>query len=165
MKLVPLPFLLRWLMRFWPPYLGAGIRVTKVAEDLSLVEVEMKLRPWNQNYVGTQFGGSLYSMTDPFLMLMLMHRLGPAYVVWDKSATIRFKRPGRGRVVARFELPASQVSEIRARVDAERKVEPQFQVKIVDEAGAVVAEVDKTLYVRRKDSLPKGEAVLSRVPA
>jgi uncharacterized protein DUF4442 len=49
------------VMRFYPPYLGAGIAVTRVAADLSVVEVEMKLSAWNRNFVGTQFGGSLYS--------------------------------------------------------------------------------------------------------
>src|ERR1700756_4653555 len=103
----PAPFLP--LMIFSPPYLGAGVRVRLAAKDLSRVEVEMRLTPWNRNFVGTHFGGSLYSMCDPFLMLMLMARLGPEYVVWDKSAAIEFIRPGRGTVAATFELPQARV--------------------------------------------------------
>ncbi|MGH9570126.1 MAG: DUF4442 domain-containing protein [Candidatus Angelobacter sp.] len=140
-------------LRFYPPYLGAGVRVTHVADDFGSIEVEMPLRFYNRNYVGTHFGGSLYSMCDPFFMLMLMNILGPGYIVWDKAATIRFKRPGKGLVKARFEIPAEMVREIRAAADANGKVEPQFQVQITDSEGNVVAEVDKLLYVRRKDRM------------
>jgi acyl-coenzyme A thioesterase PaaI-like protein len=143
----------RWffrLLRFYPPYLGAGVRVTHVAPDLSAVEVEMKLRFWNRNYVGTHFGGSLYSLADPFFMLLLIEALGPGYVVWDKEATIRFKRPGRGTVRARFHLPQERVEEIRAEADARGKTEPRFAVQVLSEEGEVVAEVEKLLYVRRK---------------
>jgi hypothetical protein len=139
------------LLRFWPPYLGAGIRVTKTNDDLTRVEVELKLRFWNKNYVGTQFGGSLYAMTDPFLMLMLMKNLGREYIVWDKAAAIRFRKPGKGHVFAKFELTQELIAQIRARADTEAKVEPQFKVEITDSSGELIAEVDKTLYVRRKD--------------
>src|SRR5438067_185047 len=102
------------LMGFYPPYLGAGVSVTDVAPDLTALEVAMNLSAWNRNFVGTQFGGSLYSMCDPFFMLLLMMQLGDGYVVWDKSASIDFLRPGRGKVRARFELPSGRVEELRA---------------------------------------------------
>ena len=140
------------LLRFWPPYLGAGISVVHVAEDLSVLEVEMKLSPWNRNFVGTQFGGSLYSMCDPFFMLMLMMQLGPGYVVWDKNASIDFLRPGRGRVKARFEMPRARVDQLRAETDAQGKINPSFEVTVVDEKGEPVARVRKVLSVRKKDA-------------
>lgn len=136
------------LMRFYPPYLGAGISVVHVARDLSVIEVEMKLSVWNRNFVGTQFGGSLYSMCDPFFMLILADALGRRYVVWDKAATIRFLRPGRGTVHATFHIPLVEIEEIRAAADAGRKVEPTFKAEVLDDAGEVVAEVEKLLYVR-----------------
>jgi hypothetical protein len=139
------------LINLWPPYLGAGIRLREVAPDFTSLEVEMKLRFWNRNYVGTHFGGSLYAMTDPFLMLMMMENLGKDYIVWDKAASIRFKKPGKGRVRARFELPRGRISEIRAEADRLPKTEPEFQVQVLNDADEVVAEVHKTLYVRRKD--------------
>ncbi|MFL5362262.1 MAG: DUF4442 domain-containing protein, partial [Myxococcales bacterium] len=105
------------LMRFYPPYLGAGISVVHVARDLSVIEVEMKLSVWNRNFVGTQFGGSLYSMCDPFFMMIAYLRLGPDYVVWDKSASIRFVKPGRGRVRARFEIPTERLEAIKSEAD------------------------------------------------
>jgi acyl-coenzyme A thioesterase PaaI-like protein len=140
------------LLRFYPPYLGAGISVKHVAPDLSALEVEMTLSTLNRNFVGTQFGGSLYSMCDPFFMLMLMMQLGDRYVVWDKSASIDFLRPGRGKVKARFEMPRERVEEIRAETDAKGKINPTFEVTILDAQGEAVARVRKVLSVRRKDA-------------
>jgi len=140
----------RWMIRLlslYPPYLGAGVRV-KASPDLRTFEVRMKLRWWNRNYVGTQFGGSLYSMCDPFFMLALADALGRGYIVWDKAATIRFRRPGRGAVRATFHLPQEKIDEIRAAADAQGKVEPTFTVNVLSEEGEVVAEVEKLLYVR-----------------
>lgn len=146
----------RWLIRLlslYPPYLGAGVRV-RVSPDFRTFEVRMKLRWWNRNYVGTHFGGSLYTMCDPFFMLILFEHLGRDYIVWDKAATIRFRRPGRGTVRATFHIPEERVAEIRAAADRDGKVEPSFRVEVVDERGEVVAEVEKLLYVRRKDAVP-----------
>ncbi|HVR98256.1 MAG TPA: DUF4442 domain-containing protein [Thermoanaerobaculia bacterium] len=142
----------RWLLRmmsFFPPYLGAGIRV-RVTPDLRTFEVRMGLHWWNRNYVGTQYGGSLYSMCDPFFMLILVDALGRGYIVWDKRASIRFRRPGRGAVRATFHIPQERVDEIRAAADRDGKVEPVFKVDVLDEQGEVVAEVEKLLYVKKK---------------
>lgn len=138
-------------IKFYLPYLGAAVRVTHIADDFSTINVEMPLRFYNRNVVGTHFGGSLYSMCDPFFMLMLINILGPDYIVWDKVATIRFKKPGKGLVRAEFHIPKQTVAEIRAAADRQGKVEPQFRVAVTDSEGVVVAEIDKTLYVRRKN--------------
>jgi len=135
-------------INIWPPLLGAGIRVRWHSNRV--VDVEMKLRPWNRNYVGTHYGGSLYSMTDPFYMLMLMENLGSDYVVWDKAASIRFRKPGRGKVKAEFRLSDAQLTEIRNKLTTQEKYEPTFLVQVKDEAGEVVAEVQKVLHVRKK---------------
>ena len=140
------------MMGFWPPYLGAGIRVKRISDDLTEIDVEMKLRFWNKNYVGTHFGGSLYSMVDPFLMVMLIENLGRDYIVWDKTAVIRFKRPGKGRVTAKFRLSKEEIESIRSKAMVEAKIEPQFKIEIIDDSGQVIAEVEKTLYVKRKNS-------------
>ncbi len=139
------------MMRFWPPYWGAGIFVVGASPDLRSVVVEMKSRPWNRNYVGTHFGGSLYSMVDPFYMLMLLHNLGNRFIVWDQSAEIRFLKPARGRVRARFELTEEQVSGLANSIpNSGDRVRPEFEVDIKDEQGELVATVKKVLYVRRK---------------
>lgn len=137
-------------INFYPPYLGAAVRVTRISDDFRNVEVEMPLRFYNRNYVGTHFGGSLYSMVDPFYMLMLMNILGPGYIVWDKAASIRFKKPGKGVMKASFHLSEEQIAEIRAAAETQSKVEPQFLVLIKDAEGNVIAEIDKLLYVRKK---------------
>ena len=141
----------RWV-NLYPPYLGAAVRVTHISDDFRNVEVEMPLRFYNRNYVGTHFGGSLYSMCDPFYMLMLINILGPDYIVWDKAATIRFKKPGKGVMKASFQLTDEQIAEIRAAAETQPKVEPQFQVSIRDSEGNVVAEIDKLLYVKKKSA-------------
>lgn len=142
-------------MNFWPPFIGAGIRVRDIAKDFTSLTVEMKMRFWNKNYVGTHFGGSMYAMTDPFYMLMLMENLGKDYVVWDKAADIRFKKPGKGKLTAKFNISKERIAEIKAAADADPKTEPKFLVQIRDEQGDVVAEVDKTVYVCRKDKYKK----------
>ena len=140
----------RW-MNLWPPFLGAGFRVSRIQAEWTEIDVEMNLHFWNANFVGTHSGGSLYSMTDPFYMLMLIENLGRDYIVWDKSGTIRFRKPGRGKVVAGFRLSDEQIDGIRRELQAQPKIEPSFLVEIKDETGAVVAEVQKVLHVRKKN--------------
>lgn len=132
------------------PYLGAGIRVQDIAPDFSEATVEMKLHWYNTNYVGTHFGGSLYSMTDPMYMLLLMNRLGSDYIVWDKAASIDFVKPGKGTVTAHFTLSDAMVDDIRTQAENGSKVLPEWSVDVVDAAGDTVARVNKTLYVRKK---------------
>src|ERR1700686_3628217 len=143
------PAHLRRLVNLWPPFLGAGIRNQRIAPDMKAVDVKMKLRFWNANYVGTHFGGSLFAMTDPFYMLMLMANLGRDYVVWDKAATIRYRKPGKGTVRAEFRLSDSQIDDIREKLKTLPKYEPVFTVEVKDAAGVVVAEVEKLLHVRK----------------
>lgn len=142
--------LFRRLMNLWPPLLFAGIRVVHLAEDWTEAVVELRMGRSNRNYVGTHFGGSLFAMTDPFYMLLLIKTLGPDYVVWDKAATIDFVAPGRGTVTARFRLEAERVAEIRAATADGARALPQFRVEIRDAADGLVALVDRTVHVRRK---------------
>ncbi len=144
--------LIKW-MSLWPPFLGAGIRVKTLSPDFRLIEVEMGLRFWNRNYVGTHFGGSLYSMTDPFFMLMLIENLGRDYIVWDKSSSIQYKRPGRGTVRARFELSEEQILTIKQAADDNPKTEHELQVEVTDEFGQVIAKVSKLLHIKKKPEI------------
>lgn len=139
------------LLRFWPPFWGAGISVKAFNDDYSRIVVQMKMRFWNKNYVGSHYGGSLYSMTDPFYMLMLMEALGKNYIIWDKVGTIRYKKPAHGHVFAEFALLPEQLNAIKLQADEKEKSEPVFEIKIIDSTGVIVAEVIKTLYVKRKD--------------
>ena len=134
------------------PYRGAGIRVEHIADDFSEATVSMRLRWYNTNYVGTHFGGSLYSMVDPFYMLLLMNRLGRDYIVWDKAAFIDFIRPAKGKVSAHFVLTEQMLEDVRHNTADGNKYQPCWPVEIHDEAGELVARIDKTLYIRRKRS-------------
>lgn len=146
---------LRWAVNLYPPYLGAGIRIDRLSPDMRAIRVKMKLTWYNRNYVGTQFGGSLYSMTDPFYMLMIMENLGRDYIVWDKAARIDFIKPGTGTVYAEFAIGEALLEEIRQRTSGGEKYLPELQVDIRDDSGQLIAQVHKTLYVRRKNAQHK----------
>jgi hypothetical protein len=137
------------LVNLWPPFAATGIHV-RWGADMKSADVTMKLRPWNRNFVGTHYGGSLYSMTDPFYMLMLIQNLGRDYVVWDKAASIRFRKPGKGTVRAEFRITDAQLDDIREQLKTLPKYEPTFTIEVKNEAGEVVAEVQKVLHIRKK---------------
>jgi len=141
---------LRRFMNVWPPYLGAGIRVTHIASDWRSATVELNQRWYNRNFVGTHFGGSLYSMADPFFMLLLAHCLPDDYLVWDKSASIDFVAPGRGRVWARFEVAEEDLAQILEMTKGGDKHLHLFKADVCDSEGMVVARVEKIVYARRK---------------
>lgn len=148
------PRALRIGMSWWPPFRFAGIRVLDIAEDWSTARVRMRLGRLNRNYFGTHFGGSLFSMTDPFWALLVLRRLGPGYVVWDKAGEIEFVSPGRGDVFAEFTLTEDRMAEIRTATSDGSKALPWFDVSVTAADGSVVARVRKQLYVRRKPSRP-----------
>lgn len=142
--------LFRLRMNLYPPYLGAGIRVTRVSRDFREIDVQLRRRPGNANAFGTHFGGSLYAMVDPFYCLQFFAALGPDYLVWDKSARIEFVRPGKGTVTARFRITEVDVEAAKAATATGAKYLPVFQVEVLDAKGELVARVEKELYVRRK---------------
>ncbi len=138
------------LIRYYPPLLGAGIKVTRISDDAREIDVEMKLRFWNANYMGTHYGGSLYSMTDPFFALMLIENLGRKYIVWDKAATIRYRKPGRGKVTAKFRITQHQIDDILHALATQEKTDRVFTIDVTDEQGDVVAAIEKTISIRHK---------------
>ena len=150
------PRLFRHVMNWWPPYRGAGIRVTAISPDWCHVRVELRAGFRNRNYVGTHFGGSLYSMSDPFYVLMLYHVLGNDYVVWDQAAEIEFLKPGRGTVAAEFHLDPHHVERLRREAADGSKLLPEYTVEIKDSGGELVARVRKRVYVRLKKRVRPG---------
>ncbi len=138
------------LINFWPPFLGAGIRVERISDDFYEIDVSLKLTFWNRNYVGVAYGGSLYSMTDPYYMLMLLEILGKDYIVWDKAASIKFIKPGTQKVFAKFRLTPSQIEQFKNECETQKKIEPNLTVSVVDSEGTLIAEVVKTLYIKKK---------------
>ena len=139
--------LTRWAFNLWPCYWGTGAKVTYIANDWSEVRVHLPLSWRTRNYVGTIFGGSLYAAVDPFFMIMLMKNLGPGFLVWDKAASIRFRKPGRTGLTATFRLDESEFIEIRRLLLDQPKVDRTYLVQLLDAEGVVHAEVVKTIHV------------------
>ncbi len=142
--------ILEKLINFYGPFLGAGVKLQKMSKDYRHALVSMKLTFYNKNYVGVQFGGSLYAMVDPWYMLMLMKNLGPDYIVWDKSAVIHFRSPGKGRVSAEFRLHDDKIDEIKRSLETQNKLDYTFHVEIKDDVGKLIADVHKVIYIRKK---------------
>lgn len=154
------PHLLKLRINTYAPYVGAGIKVEHVNLDHGLCVVSMALNALNKNIVGTQFGGSLYSMVDPFYMVMLMHQLGSSYVVWDKSSHIEFIAPGKTKVTARIKIPNTEITAIQELAKEGEPVFREYKTDIVDEQQKVIAVVTKTLYIRlRKFSKSKDQSI------
>lgn len=151
MKLTPKK--LKRMLNLYPPYLGAGVKTTHVGENWKEIRVSMKLRWYNRNAVGTHFGGSLYSMVDPHLMLLLMQLLGEEYTVWDRSAEIEFVRASRKSVTSIISISDESLELIKRNTASGEKYLAKFIVKIRDEDDGLVARVKKTVYVRKKELL------------
>jgi acyl-coenzyme A thioesterase PaaI-like protein len=142
----------RRALTLWPCYWGTGGKVAYLSGDWREARVQLKLGVRTRNYVGTIFGGSLYGAIDPIYMLMLMKILGSEYVVWDKAAHIRFRKPGKGRLEAHFLITEQELAAIRDAAAREESVDRTYLVEFKDGEGKVYASVEKTLYIRRKKS-------------
>jgi hypothetical protein len=134
----------------FPAYRGTGGKITYVADDWREVRVEVPLSRRTKNYVGTIFGGSMYGAVDPIYMVMLIRALGPGYVVWDKSAAIRFRKPGRSTLHARFTLDDAELDAIRGALENATATERSYTIRLVDAEGVVHAEVEKLIHIRKR---------------
>ena len=141
---------MRWKFNLFPAYRGTGGRVTYIADDFSEVRVKLPLSLRTRNAVGTIYGGSMYGAVDPIYMIMLMRLLGRDYVVWDKSASIRFRKPGRGTLYATFRIDETELTAIRDATASGEPVDRTYNVELLDAAGVVHASIEKVIYVRRK---------------
>jgi acyl-coenzyme A thioesterase PaaI-like protein len=141
--------LLRWKFNLFPAYRGSGGRVTYIADDFREVRVKLPLSLRTRNAVGTIFGGSMYGAVDPIYMIMLMRLLGRDYVVWDKTASIRFRKPGRTTLRATFRIDETELDAIRAATAAGEPVDRTYNVDLIDAEGTVYASIEKVIYVKR----------------
>ncbi|MFK7936653.1 MAG: PaaI family thioesterase [Saprospiraceae bacterium] len=138
------------LMRFYPPYWFTGIKIEGWVEKYTAIKVSMRLRLHNRNFLGAHFGGSLYAMCDPFYVLIVATNLGENYVIWDQAATIKFRRPGRGKVSAIFKISAEMLANMKQEVHERGRKSYVLNTEIVDESGKIVAQVEKTIYIKLK---------------
>lgn len=141
---------LKWGLNLWPPFLLTGIHVVELSADYRYAKVELRMRPWNKNAVGAHFGGSIFAMTDPMYMLMLMANFYGDYYVWDKIADIDFIKPGRGTLMAEFVITDALLDDIRKATEDGQKYLPVLPVIVKDLSGETVAKVNRTLYLRKK---------------
>ncbi len=141
-------------MNLFPAYRGVGARIDYIAADYREVRVRLRLNWRTRNYVGTIFGGSMYGAIDPVYMIMLLKILGPGYVVWDKAASIRFRKPGRGTLFATFTIDDAEIEAIKAATAGGQSVDRTYHVSLVDAAGVSHADFDKIIYVKRKGPKP-----------
>jgi acyl-coenzyme A thioesterase PaaI-like protein len=147
--------MMRWGFNLFPAFRGTGARITYIAGDWREVRVKLPLSWRTRNYVGTIYGGSMYAAVDPFYMVMLIKLLGPDYVVWDKAASIRFRKPGTGTLYATFLLTDDELRAIHDALAAVSSVERVYQVELVDDEGVVHALIDKTVHIRKKERVVK----------
>ena len=143
-----------WSLYVFGCYRGTGGRLRYIAEDWREVRLDLPLSWRTRNYVGTIFGGSIYSAVDPIYMLMLIHRLGPEFVVWDKSASIQFKKPGRETLHAKFLVSDEELAAVRAALESQRSIDRTYMIDLVDSAGTACATVEKIIYIRRREKRP-----------
>lgn len=143
--------LVRFGFNLFPAFWATGARITHLSPDFREVRLRLPLSWRTRNYVGTILGGSMYAAVDPVYMIMLIRNLGPDYVVWDKAATIRFRKPGRGTLFARFDIDDRELEDIRAALETEPSVERVYDVDLTDDVGVVHASVRKTVHIRRRE--------------
>ncbi len=141
---------MRWGMNIWPPFLFTGVRIQHISADFRIARIKLAKTPFTTNYFGTQFGGTMFSMVDPFWAFMLYRNLGSDYVVWDRRGEIDFESPGRTALYAQVVLTEEVIDGIRTRADAGEKVLPWFEVELLDRSGALVAKARKQVYVRKR---------------
>ncbi|NGX57881.1 MAG: hypothetical protein K940chlam3_00778 [Chlamydiae bacterium] len=140
----------RWIFNLYPAYRGTGARILYISDDWREVRIKVPLNWRTRNYVGTIFGGSLYSAVDPMYMLMLIKTLGSEYIVWDKSATIQFKRPGRKTLFATFKVAEEETNSIIKELESQTSINRSYSVDLVDEKGSVCTTIEKVIYIRKK---------------
>jgi len=142
--------LYRLILNLWPCMRASGGRVTHLSGDFTLATVRLPLNWRTRNAVGTIFGGSMFSAADPMFMLMLREILGKDYVVWDKGATARFKRPARVTLLADFNITPEMLAGLRGLLDGRNEAVFTWTVAYKDRQGTVYAEFDRVMYVATK---------------
>ncbi len=143
------PKAFRRAMRFFPAIRNTGVIVDHISDDWYHWELRLPMSMKTRNYVGTHFGGTLYSSMDPHIMLAWMHILGPDFIVWDKAGSVRFRKPGKGTLRSAFTLSAEDEAEVRALARG-AKLDKTYKLAWTDAQGDVVAEVEKVVHFQAR---------------
>jgi acyl-coenzyme A thioesterase PaaI-like protein len=140
----------RTIMNWYPMYFGTGGKILFISDDFRELHLRIRLNLWTYNYVGTIFGGSMFSATDPFYMLMLLRNFGKSYVVWDKSASIKFVRPAKKTLYAKYLVSDELLESIRQEVMEKGECTRIMTIELKDENEIVYAVIERNVYVADK---------------
>ena len=150
-KLLTSPKTCKLVFNLWPPFLGTGIKVVYISDDFKEVKLRLKLRFYNKNYINTQFGGSLFAMTDPFYTFMLLKQLGKNCLICDQAANINYITFGKGDVKASLKLTDMEINQIKEKTANGEKFLPKFNIELLDrKSDKLIAQLTRTLYVRKR---------------
>lgn len=126
-------------------------KIVDASDDLSFIQVRIKFSYKNVNYNGSMFGGSLFGATDPIYMIQYLALLEEQYVIWDKSADIRFKKPAREDVWINFEVKPDEIEDIKKKADELGSFTFTKEVALTNKDKSVVfAVVNKEIYIATK---------------
>jgi acyl-coenzyme A thioesterase PaaI-like protein len=139
----------RIAFNYFPAVWASGGRYTYAADDMRELHLRLSLNLRSRNFVGTIFGGSMFSATDPMFFMMLIKNL-PGYIIWDKSSKIRFKKPGRDTLYVKTRITQEDIDSIVEELKTKEKTDRVFSLDLIDEAGDVCATIEKTIHIRHK---------------
>jgi acyl-coenzyme A thioesterase PaaI-like protein len=139
----------RFKFNFFPAYRRGGGRIAYISDDYHEIHIKLPLNWATKNYVGTIFGGSMFAAIDPIYMVMLIKILGNDYLIWDKSANIKFKRPGRETLFATFIITPVEISEIKTELETAKSIDKVFKIELKNKAGKIHCIIEKTIYISK----------------
>lgn len=150
---------LRRRLNLWSPLFFTGIRITHLSEDYTHCRATLKNWRNTKNSHGTQFGGSLFAMTDPIYAMMCNCIFGDKHYVWDKAAHIEFVKAAVGEVYLDCRISHEEIAAIEAAAASGEKHLPEFTVRVFDADNQTIAIAKRTLYVRlKKEFRPQAAA-------
>lgn len=143
---------LKWAMRFYPPFLFQGIWTQKFDDDFLGVRVKVVKNIFNRNYNGSIFGGTIFSAVDPFPVILfhqVLKRKGYRVKLWTKHASIDYVKPGISNLYFSVALTEADVHEALLALEEIGKFTKTFQIKINNKNGVLIAVVNIGIYIKK----------------
>ncbi|MEW8030135.1 MAG: DUF4442 domain-containing protein [Candidatus Thiodiazotropha sp.] len=155
-KYIDKHILFKYGFNFSPMYRRSTAKITYVSKDLLNVKIKLPISYKNKNYIGSIFGGSLFSSVDPIPMVQLINLLEHKYIIWDKSAQIIFNIPARDDLYAEFTFNEEELNQIREQVEKDNETVIVKTTCLTNkDQTKVFCEVRKTIYISKKSNYRK----------